>query len=120
MIRALAWLRANEPLRLLLYPLLVAVVGWLVVRGTITADIGEIAAAVLALLLGVPATEAVRARVTPNGRIPAAAAAAARTALDEVERTVADRFGPSAANVVRQAREEIERAQQPDTGRHRA
>lgn len=122
MIRALAWLRANEPVRLLMYPAIVAVVAYLVVNGTISDDFAQVVTAVVALVLGVPAIEATRGRVTPRDRVPAAAAAAARTALDAVENIVVGTFGPSGANVVRQVRAEIEEAHAaPDhTGpRHR-
>ncbi|WP_280305359.1 phage holin [Nocardia neocaledoniensis] len=122
MIRALAWLRANEPVRLLMYPAIVAVVAYLVVNGTISDDFAQVITAVIALVLGVPAIEATRDRVTPRDRVPAAAAAAARSVLDDVERIIDGTFGPSGANVVRQARAEIEKAHAaPDhTGpRHR-
>lgn len=109
-MQALAWVRANEPVRLLMYPAIVALVGYLVVNGTISDDFAQVIIAVIALMLGVPAIEAARGRVTPRDRVPAAAAAAARSVLDDVERVITSTFGPSGANVLRQAREEIEKA----------
>lgn len=119
-MRALAWVRANEPVRLLVYPVLVALVGYLVVRGTIDADMAQIVTAAIALVLGVPFAEAARARVTPNTKVPAAATAAARTALDELERLAAQRLGPAGLDILNQVRNQIGLPARDDTSpRHR-
>lgn len=115
-MRALAALRANEPVRLLLYPVLVGAVGYLAIKGVIDADAAKLIAAALGLLLGGAVTETARANVAPKDRVPAAAAAAARAALDDVEQAVTDMSGPALAAAVRAAREQIERAA-PSGGR---
>jgi hypothetical protein len=56
---------AYEPVRALVYPLLTALVVYLVSKGVVTADASPYVVAALAALLGIPAVETARHQVTP-------------------------------------------------------
>lgn len=58
----------TEPVRLYLYSVGLAVVGLLVFRGVIAADEALLWAALLAAVLGVPAVELARSKVSPVAR----------------------------------------------------
>ncbi len=62
----------SEPIRTILYPLLAILVGVLVARGVVDQSGADIITGVVAALLGIPAAEAARNRVTPWPKIPAA------------------------------------------------
>lgn len=82
----LAKLRAYEPIRLYVYPLLVILVGLLVTRGAIDASVGDLVVAAATALLGIGAAEAARAKVTPEAKVlelGAAVAADAAVAVRE-------------------------------------
>ncbi|MGN2634635.1 hypothetical protein ACTD5D_39720 [Nocardia takedensis] len=104
----LSRLRASEPVRLMLYPLLAGVVAYLAITGVVDADFAQVLTAVVALVLGVPLTEAARGAVYAPTTVPAVAAAAASTVLDEAEQAVTDAFGPRAGAYVRQVREGLD------------
>ncbi|WP_454196136.1 hypothetical protein [Nocardia sp. Marseille-Q1738] len=55
----------SEPVRALLYPLLVALIGYGVTRGVVSADTSGFILAVVAAALGLPAVESARHRVSP-------------------------------------------------------
>ncbi|MTE16291.1 hypothetical protein [Nocardia aurantiaca] len=55
----------SEPVRVLLYPLLVALIGYGVTKGIISSDASGVILAVLAAGLGIPAVESARSRVNP-------------------------------------------------------
>jgi hypothetical protein len=55
----------SEPVRALLYPLLVAVIGYGVTKGVLSSDMSGFVLAVLAAALGLPAVESARQRVSP-------------------------------------------------------
>ena len=55
----------SEPVRAIVWPLLAILVGALVAKGTITSSLGDVITAIVAALVGVPAAEAARAKVTP-------------------------------------------------------
>jgi uncharacterized membrane protein YjjB (DUF3815 family) len=55
----------SEPARVLLYPLLAALIGYGVTKGIISSDISGVVLAALAAALGIPAVESVRSRVNP-------------------------------------------------------
>ncbi|MBF6296562.1 hypothetical protein IU459_03280 [Nocardia amamiensis] len=55
----------SEPVRALLYPLLVAVIGYGVTKGVVSADASGFILAVVAAALGLPAVESARHRVSP-------------------------------------------------------
>lgn len=57
---------SREPVRARLYAFLVLLTGYLVTRGLITGNDVAFYTAAGALLLGVPAVESARARVTPS------------------------------------------------------
>lgn len=81
------WLQANEPVRLYLFTVLTVLVGSLVTAGTINDNIGLLITAGVSAVLGLPLTSALRARVTPTGRvgeIVEQVAVQARTAVDAV------------------------------------
>jgi len=60
----------SEPVRTILYPLVVILFGVLVTRGIIDSSTAGILAAVVAALLGVTATETARAKVVPLAKLP--------------------------------------------------
>lgn len=62
-------LRSNEPVRLYVYPALVVLVGLLVTRGVIDAELADLVTGAVALVLGIGAAEAARAKVTPAGKV---------------------------------------------------
>lgn len=55
----------SEPVRVLLYPLLVALIGYGVTEGILSSDTSGVILAVLAAALGIPAVESARSRVNP-------------------------------------------------------
>lgn len=112
----LAKLRAYEPLRLAVYPVLVLVAGILVTRGVLDSDAANLVIAAVALLLGIPATEVARAKVTPQAQVKDVIVSTANTALGQAESEVRNRLGDQAADVVGQVREQVEAY----VGRHRA
>lgn len=65
MTRALARWRACEPVRLYMYGVLVPLASLLVLVGVLSAEAAMAGLGVAAAVLGVPAIEAARARVTP-------------------------------------------------------
>ena len=81
----LAKLRAYEPVRLYVYPLLVILVGLLVTRGAIDASIGDLVVAAATALLGVGAAEAARAKVTPEAKVLDLGIAVAADAIEAVK-----------------------------------
>jgi hypothetical protein len=56
----------SEPVRALLYPLLVALIGYGVTKGIVSSDTSSFILAVLAAMLGLPAVESARRRVSPT------------------------------------------------------
>ncbi|MGI5222162.1 hypothetical protein [Nocardia sp. CA-290969] len=119
---ALARLRANEPIRLVAYPALLAVVVYLVGRGWVAGDVADIITGVAALLLGVPAAEAVRSHATPDGHLRDAIAIGTEAALDQVENEAVQLFGPDATALLAQIRARVAELHDAGVpgGRHRA
>lgn len=82
----LAKLRAYEPIRLYVYPLLVILVGILLTRGVIDGATADLIRGLLEALavgvLGVSAAEAARARVTPEAKVLELGTAVAYDAID--------------------------------------
>jgi hypothetical protein len=103
----LARLRANEPVRVILYPALVVVAGAVAVDASVSPAVNavvQLAVAGVALLLGIPAIEAARARVTPAGRVAEQAVDVARTVQQKAEGGVtAEEAVDIAADVVEAA-----------------
>ncbi|MFC9769616.1 hypothetical protein [Rhodococcus jostii] len=62
-------LRASEPVRTTVYPILILALAVLVGSGTLSSDTSDLITALAGLVLGVGATEAARAKVTPAGRV---------------------------------------------------
>lgn len=60
----------DEPVRVYLYGVGVAVVALLVGLGVVTEDIAPLILAAVAAVLGVPAVESARRRVTPTSKLP--------------------------------------------------
>lgn len=58
---------AREPVRIVEYTVLTAVVGMLVAKGAVSADASQYLLAALAALLGIPAVEVARNQVRPVG-----------------------------------------------------
>jgi hypothetical protein len=67
MSKLLSTLRA-EPIRAILYPLLAILVGVLVARGLVDQFSADIIIGIVGAVLGVPAAEAARAKVSPVAR----------------------------------------------------
>lgn len=84
----LAKLRAYEPIRLYVYPLLVVLVGSLLARGIIDGATAELIRGLLEALavgvLGISAAEAARAQVTPEAKVIELGTAVAADAIDAV------------------------------------
>ncbi|WP_067479637.1 hypothetical protein [Nocardia amamiensis] len=55
----------SEPVRALMYPLLVPLIGYGVTSGVVSADTSGFILAVVAAALGLPAVESARQRVSP-------------------------------------------------------
>ncbi|MER7449790.1 hypothetical protein ABTW96_05830 [Nocardia beijingensis] len=55
----------SEPVRALLYPLLVALIGYGVAKGVVSSDLSGFVLALVAAALGLPAVESARHRVSP-------------------------------------------------------
>ncbi len=55
----------SEPIRTIIYPLLAILVASLVARGTVDQSAADIITGVVAAILGIPAAEVARAKVTP-------------------------------------------------------
>lgn len=68
MKRFLAWAR-TEPARVRIYGVLIPIAGLLVARGIIAGSDIPFYEAVLVALLGIPATETVRAKVVPLSKL---------------------------------------------------
>ncbi|OZE92438.1 hypothetical protein CH298_02580 [Rhodococcoides fascians] len=85
----LAKLRAYEPIRLYVYPLLVVLVAFLLARGIIDGATAELIRGLLEALavgvLGISAAEAARAQVTPEAKVIELGTAVAADAIDAVK-----------------------------------
>lgn len=84
MIDYLRGLRGNEPVRLILWPALIALVGWLVARGTIDTNAADLITALAMLILGGSGIEAARLQVTPGTHVTTAVEATIDQARDQV------------------------------------
>ncbi|MFC9769076.1 hypothetical protein [Rhodococcus jostii] len=105
MMNVLRTLRNSEPVRLYVYPILAVLIGILVARGVIDAEAADLITGAVALILGVGATEAARAKVTPAGRVTDAVTAVVaevkraqvspevQAILDRARQTVTDTIG---------------------------
>lgn len=82
-------LRANEPLRLILWPIILGLVGYLVTKGTIDTNAADLITAVALLILGGSGIEAARMRVTAGAHVIDAVAAT----IEQVRGRVADALG---------------------------
>jgi uncharacterized membrane protein YjjB (DUF3815 family) len=58
----------TEPIRALLWPVLVGIAGYLVVRGALDQFSADMIVAIVAAVLGIPAAEVARAKVTPDAK----------------------------------------------------
>lgn len=64
----MTWLqkvRANEPLRTTIYPLIIVLFGSLYASGTLDPDVGALIITVIGIILGVGTVETTRQNVTP-------------------------------------------------------
>lgn len=61
----------TEPIRALLWPVLVGIAGYLVVRGAVDQFSADMILVIVAAILGIPAAEAARAKVTPDAKLRA-------------------------------------------------
>ncbi|MGV9540936.1 hypothetical protein ACWDSF_06385 [Nocardia beijingensis] len=58
----------TEPIRALLWPVLVGIAGYLVVRGVVDQFSADMILVIVAAILGIPAAEVARAKVTPDAK----------------------------------------------------
>lgn len=108
----LSKLKASEPVRLYLYPILVILIGYGVYRGVVDDSVATLVVIpALGVLLGIPATEAARAKVTPQAKVPDIV----DTAIAETREQVEQRFGAPGARVIDAVVTEINQR----AGRHR-
>ncbi|MCC3333603.1 hypothetical protein [Nocardia abscessus] len=70
MTKLLSALR-TEPIRALLWPVLVGIAGYLVVRGVVDQFSADMIVAIVAAILGIPAAEVARTKVTPDAKLRA-------------------------------------------------
>ena len=68
MNRVLSVIR-SEPVRAIVYPLLAILIGALIAKGVITSSMGDVITAIVTALVGVPAAEAARVKVTPTAKL---------------------------------------------------
>ncbi|WP_159840222.1 hypothetical protein [Nocardia sp. CY41] len=61
----------TEPIRALLWPVLVGIAGYLVVRGVVDQFSADMILVIVAAVLGIPAAEVARAKVTPDEKLRA-------------------------------------------------
>lgn len=106
-------LRGNEPVRMILWPALIALIGWLVARGTIDTDAADLITAVALLILGPVGIEVARAQVTPGAHVTTAVEAT----VDQVRDQVGERFGQPGLDVLAQVQEVLQAAAE-SRGRH--
>lgn len=111
-------LRENEPLRLVLWPVILGTVGLLVGHGVVDTDGASIITGIAVLILGGGGLETARSQVTPGAHI---ADAVARTA-EQLRGPVADTLGEPGLTALDQVTAMVEAAvsQPPSTGRHAA
>lgn len=83
-MKYLKWIKDNEPVRTFLYTALVVLVGAIVAKGWLSADLSLLIIAGLATVLGVPAVEAARAKVSPTRKVEEVVQARVNEALTEV------------------------------------
>ncbi|MFC9769108.1 hypothetical protein [Rhodococcus jostii] len=69
LVNKLKSLRASEPVRTTVYPILILALAVLVGSGTLSSDTSDLITTITGLVLGVGATEAARSKVTPAGRV---------------------------------------------------
>lgn len=86
-------LRENEPVQLILWPVLGAVTAILVAKGVIDDDLASVITAVAVAVLGGSGVMAARSQVTPPGHLPVVAAQAASSAAEALRGQVADNHG---------------------------
>ncbi|MCF3941312.1 hypothetical protein [Gordonia tangerina] len=93
---------AYEPVRLVLYSVIVAVVGYFVTRGVLNKDLADLLIIpAIAVVMGVPLTEVARSKVTPQVKVPDIITENVDAAVSDVSGRVDD--------AVAQARAEIEK-----------
>lgn len=98
----LARLRENEPLQLVMWPVLGAVVTILVAKGVIDDDLASVIMAAAVAVLGGSGVVAARSQVTPAAHVRFAAAQAASSAVERLRGQVADTLGQPGSDVLDQ------------------
>lgn len=97
-------LAKSEPVRLLVYLALAGIVGTLAVRGYVTTDLGDAIIAAIALVLGIPAAEFARRKVTAPANLPTVTADVVDDLLSAAGPTIAGQFGEPGTQVLQQIR----------------
>jgi hypothetical protein len=118
----IAKLRANEPVRLFVYPAVLALAVYLVGRGAIDAEWPDIITGIAALVLGIPAAEAARRQVTAPAHLGDALAPVVDSVLSQVEDGIAKHFGDAGTAALQQIRDRVAEMRDSDGsgGQHRA
>ncbi|MFC9768681.1 hypothetical protein [Rhodococcus jostii] len=105
-------LRASEPVRTTVYPILILALAVLVGSGTLSSDTSDLITTIAGLVLGVGATEAARAKVTPAGRV----AEVADVVTEVVAQVRRAGVSPEVQAILDRARQTVTGT----TGRHRS
>lgn len=118
----IAKLRASEPVRLCVYPVLVVLAGYLIGRGFVDAELANGIVGVAALALGIPLAEIARRKVTAPANLRGAIMTGADAVLDQLEDDVTRWYGEPGAAALRQIRERVAEMRDAGTpgGRHSA
>lgn len=114
-MKFLAKLKDSEPLRLYVYPVLVVLLGVAVTRGVVDQSVADMLLPLVGLLIGVPAVEIARAKVTPQAKLPDIVASGAQIAMSQARDEVADRFGEQGTQVL----DAVSKTVEGYIGRHR-
>ncbi|MBE7195884.1 MAG: hypothetical protein INR66_25825 [Gordonia polyisoprenivorans] len=99
MTHVIAYIR-REPVRTALLPLITALVAYLVARGTVSESLAPIILAVVALALGLPATEVIRSQVTPVSKVPEVVSAQVGAVIGKAAAELGPQLGPDSRRVV--------------------
>lgn len=115
---ALIRLRENEPLQLILWPILGALATILVARGIVSDDVVSVVMAAAVAILGGSGVIAARSQVTAPAHLPGAVADGARSAVERVRGQVADVLGDPGVAALDQIDGMIQAIASERSGRH--
>lgn len=118
-MNVLTRLRENEPLQLIMWPVLGAAVAILVAKGVVTDDLASVIVAAAVAVLGGSGVVAARSQVTSPAHVSFAAAQAATSAVEHLRGQIADTHGQPGVEVLDYLQAMLAaRAFVPRSGRH--